>query len=146
MSLNPDDDALWEAYRKTVFVAMIDGKTIRIRVDQVSPELDDLLKLRGVTTWAFITAWNPGSKQLTREANDKRHEHLKEDVSGLNLEAFEGQGEPVDSDWTPEQSLLVAGISAPNAVLLGRRYGQIAIVVGETGGEAKLLRCDLLAS
>jgi hypothetical protein len=138
---NPDDGALWEAYRSTVFVAMMNGRTVRIHVDRTNPELDDLLKLRGVTTWAFITAWNPASQQLPREANDVRHEQLKEDVSRLNLQAFEGQGEPEDSDWTPERSLLVAGISEPDAIRLGLRYGQIAIVVGEVGREATLLKC-----
>ena len=138
---NPDDGALWNAYRETVFVATVDGQTVRIHVDRTSPELDDVLKPRGVTTWAFITAWNPASEQLTREVNDARHELLKGDVNRLNLQSFEGQGEPANSDWTPEQSLLVAGISEPDAVRLGRRYGQTAIVVGEIGGKARLLKC-----
>ena len=138
---NPDDAGLWEAYRRTVFVATMDGKTVRIHVDRTSPELDDLLKMRDVTTWAFITAWNPASEQLTRAANDARHERLKEELSRLKLQAFEGQGEPTGSDWAPERSLLVAGISVPDGVRLGRRYGQIAIVVGGVGGEARLLKC-----
>jgi hypothetical protein len=70
---NPDDGALWEAYRRTTFVATMDGNTVRIHIDRTNPELDELLRLRGVTTWAFITAWNPTSEQLTREVNDARH-------------------------------------------------------------------------
>jgi hypothetical protein len=49
----------------------------------------------------------------------------------------------MDLEWPPEQSLLVVGLSAYDAREIGRRHGQIAIVVGEAGGEARLLRCDV---
>lgn len=72
-----------------------------------------------------------------------RHERLKNDVMHLGLEAFEGQGEPMDVEWAPEQSHLVIGLSADEARAIGRRHGQIAIVVGEMGRRARLLRCDI---
>jgi N-formylglutamate deformylase len=135
--------ALWSAYESTVFCATVDGREIRIRPGETHPSLDRALEARGVTTWAYVTAWNPGSREIPRQENDARHERLKDDVSRLGFDAFEGWGEPADSAWAPEQSLLVLGLSADEALAIGRRYGQIAIVVGETGREAKLLRCDI---
>jgi hypothetical protein len=42
-----DANALWEAYRTTVFKAMVDGRELHIRIDETTPELDDELKRRG---------------------------------------------------------------------------------------------------
>ena len=140
-SLDSADSALWAAYRATVYVAVVDVQRLAIHIDHKCPALDALLQRRGLTHWAFITAWNPRSQPLPRADNDMRHEQLKEDVRRLGLEAFEGQGEPADLNWAAERSLLAIGISVVDAVRLGRQYEQVAILVGEIGGEAKLLRC-----
>lgn len=137
-SISPN---LWSAYETTVFCATVDGSDVRIRPGETHPSLDRILDARGVTTWAYITAWNPGSHVLSRRENDVKHERLKSDVTGLGFEAFEGRGEPAGSAWEAERSLLVFGLSAHEALAIGRRYGQIAIVVGETGLEARLLKC-----
>ncbi|MHA4899884.1 DUF3293 domain-containing protein [Enterococcus faecium] len=41
--------------------------------------------------------------------------------------------------WPPEASLLVLGVPAAEAEELGRRFGQVAVVVGERGGAGRLL-------
>ena len=133
---------LWSAYLITVFCASVDGIEIRIRPGDVHPSLDRALEARSVTTWAYITAWNPESRELSRQENDVRHERLKDDVTRLGFQVAEGEGQPADPAWAPEQSLLVFGVSAQEALAIGRRYGQNAIVVGETGRKAKLLKCD----
>jgi len=132
---------LLRAYQTTAFCATVDGRAICVRPGDTNSELDQALRRRRVTSWAFITAWNPGSTQLSRRENDIRHDQLKNDLAHLGLEVFEGQGEPANPGWPPERSLLVLGISAQEAVAIGRRYGQIAIVVGETAREATLLGC-----
>ncbi|GIS62390.1 MAG: hypothetical protein CM1200mP2_46150 [Planctomycetaceae bacterium] len=43
-------------------------------------------------------------------------------------------------DWEPEISLLVLGIERDDAVAIGRRFDQVAIVCGRTGGVAELVR------
>ena len=133
---------LWRAYETTVFGAVVDGEDIRIRPGQTHPSLDRALAARGLTNWAYITAWNPRTHQLSRHENDERNERLRSDVVGLGCEAFEGQGEPADPGWEPEGSLLVFGLPAREALAMGRHYGQNAIVIGETGAEARLLGCD----
>jgi len=50
-------------------------------------------------------------------------------------------GEGDDPGWTPEPSVLVLGLSVPNAVRLGRRLQQNAVVVGKLGGRATLVWC-----
>jgi hypothetical protein len=136
-----DEGPLWAAYGRTVFVAKVDGQVLRIHIGLRTPALDEILMRRGLGTWAFITAWNPGSQELSRDANDARHRQLVDHVNRLGLPWFEGQGEPADSGWSPEESILLFGISAVDASRLGRSFGQNAIVVGNRGGEARLLRC-----
>ena len=134
--------SLWSAYEATAFCATVDGIGIYIRAGDMHPSLDRALEVRSVKTWAYITAWNPGSREFSRLENDMRHECLKNDLTRLGFQVFEGEGQPADSSWSPEQSLLVFGLSAQEAIAIGRRYGQNAIVVGESGCKATLLRCD----
>ncbi len=138
---DPIPTNLWTAYRRTAFCASVDGIAIRICPDATHPSLDDALHTRRVTTWAYITAWNPGSRQLSRQENDARHQQLKNDVAALGFEVFEGEGFPMNIAWPPERSLLVFGISMQEAIAIGRRYGQHAIVFGEAGRKAELLGC-----
>jgi N-formylglutamate deformylase len=133
---------LWSAYESTVFCATLDGTEIRIGPGEMHAPLDHALEARSVTTWAYITAWNPGSWELSIRENDARHERLKEEVLRLGFEAFEGEGQPAHAAWVPERSLLVLGVPASEAVAIGRRYGQNAIVFGEHRREARLLSCS----
>ena len=133
--------ALWSAYETTVFCAIVDGTEVRLRPGGMHPSLDGALERRSVRTWAYITAWNPGSQELSRQDNDVRHERLRRAVAHLGFEAFEGEGRPADPAWTPERSFLVLAVSTPAAVALGRRFEQNAIVVGEAGCKARLVAC-----
>ena len=137
----PDDRELWLAYESTVFRATVDGVALRIRPGCRNSTLDCVLATRGVTTWAFVTAWNPGSQPLHSEENAARQNRLETDVRNLGFEMFSGVGEPLDSEWTPEHSLLILGISQTDAIALGHKYGQVAIVVGEFQERATLVRC-----
>ena len=52
-----------------------------------------------------------------------------------------GRGIPDDSAWEPEESMLAIGVSREEALSLGRRFGQNAVVWGERGGGAELFDC-----
>lgn len=112
-----------------------------MRVDEGCVELDALLTDHGVSTWAYVTASNPGSRQLSDEDNSARLRELEADVVTLGVRAYPGEGVPDDGRWPPESSLLILGIAREDAVRLGRRYDQVAVVCGELGGVAKLVLC-----
>lgn len=139
--IDPLPTSLWTTYQRTELSASVDGVEIRLRPGATHPSLDDALQRRKVTTWAYITAWNPGSRQLARQENDARHEQLKNDLAARGFEAFEGEGFPMKLAWPPERCLLVFGISVQEAIAIGRRYGQNAIVVGEAGRKAEFRGC-----
>jgi len=135
------DDSLLAAYRRTRFCADTEQGRLVIRVGETCPELDALLRATGSATWAYITAFNPGSVRLRDDQNYARQRELEETVRQLGHPMFLGEGIGDDEAWPPERSILVLGIEREAAVQLGRRFGQRAIVCGEPGGLAALVLC-----
>jgi hypothetical protein len=135
----PISDELLAAYKATSFEAITPVGLIKIHIDAKHPSLDSLLTELRNKAWAFITAHNPHSKELTITDNAQRHLMLMKDITGNGFTAFEGAGIPNNSDWSPETSALILGISLDDAKKLGMKYGQNAIVTGELGCEARLI-------
>jgi hypothetical protein len=132
---------LLEAYRRTVFVADTPHGRLTLLVGQQCAALDTLLAARGVTTWAYVTAFNPESVPLSAEENAARQRQLERSVAELGFVSYPGEGIGDDGCWLPEPSLLILGITRDGAKQLGSAFGQLAVVYGEKGHEAELLVC-----
>jgi hypothetical protein len=128
--------AAYEATSYVVHASPVGGFTIRCGA--VSPALDALLAAAATDTWAFITAHNPGSRRLDDAENRHRHAALVEEVRRRGLVWYDGAGAGNDGVWPAEESVLVPGLDEAAAVALGRAFGQLAVVVGERGGPARL--------
>jgi hypothetical protein len=129
----------WRAYQRTRFCVDDAGRGICFMSGWASSKLDALLRRHHATRWAFLTAWNPASVELSRVQNDVRQREL---IAILEREGYRwlpGEGIGEDPAWTPEQSVLVLGISPGKAVALGRQFGQLAVVVGGRGEQAQLV-------
>lgn len=132
---------LIDAYRNTAYRIDTPSGPLTIRIGETVPQLDALLEQHGVRSWAFITAWNPGSRQLPEPENLARHAELEHRIATLGLATLPGAGEDQSGSWHPEQSVLVLGIDRATARDLGREFGQNAIVVGTLSEPAELLLC-----
>ena len=74
---------LLNAYNATEYKVYSPAIVIKIGIgNQV---LNDLLISLNVSTWAYITAFNPFSKILTESENFKRHEELKVKIGNQKL-------------------------------------------------------------
>lgn len=135
-------EELFSAYMATSFEASTPRGVVRLRVGEPSETLDRLLLEVGEAHWAYVTAWNPGSVALSEDENQRRNERLREDLEKAGYSFFEGTGVPDDPGWTGEASFLVLGMSARDATELGRRWGQVAVVVGTLGHAPSLARCS----
>jgi hypothetical protein len=126
------------AYRASTY--FVDGPAGRfaLRVGQASAELDALAAAHKVITWAYVTAYNPGSIALPREQNEQRQRGLKKIVAEAGYPFYNGEGKG-DADWPAEPSLLVLGISQADAAALAHKFGQAAVLFGERGGHARLM-------
>lgn len=135
-----DIDSAFRATTYRVFVP--NDAPIDLRIGERSERLDALLRERGCDDWVFITAWNPGSRRLSAEENDARQADLLDALQQRGREWLSGSGIPADASWQPEASVLVFGTCRAEAVALGKRFGQLAVVLGTRGGEAELAYCD----
>ena len=132
---------LWNAYLATSFRAETPLGSVSIRIGQLTPQLDKLLRFEANDSWAFITACNPFSNELSDTENARRHQQLVRRVAELGYVVFEGAGVPDATDWQPEPSLLILGIVADEAIQLGKEFMQNAVVVGGRGQRAELVSC-----
>ena len=112
--------------------------TISIRVDRINPEIDALLRCNQRTEWAFITAWNPDGEIVSPEKNGKANQSLLLELQQKQYVILPGWGIGDDRQWPPEASFLVVGMNREEAMLLGNRYKQRAVVIGTLGQPAIL--------
>lgn len=127
-------ESLREAYLRTVYRVFFPGEAVDIRVGGCHARLDALL---GGKPWVFISAANPGSR--LSEDNPARHGRLAERLASLGFECYPGLGIPDEGDWPSEESFLVFGVTEAEAAMLGREFGQNAILCGDQGKPARLV-------
>ena len=147
---------LVESYLRTTYRVTSVDPAIDIRIGEPCPALDALLEKHAARTWAFVTAWNPGSKQLDEAENRHRQGKLEAEVKQRGYVFFRGAGIPDDfieqcsgssfhvhpsslDLWSPEESILILGIERSEAERLGRKFGQAAIVIGTSSTAPELL-------
>ena len=144
-----DLSGLITAYAATSYVVYGPDPPFRIRIGHKCRELDALLDQRKINTWAFITAYNPGSELVTPEQNEKTMASFRNDVISAGFQFLNGSGVPDalhGSDWQPVPSLLILDIPRDTAISLGRKYGQRAIVVGVLNELAELVMLEAEAA
>ena len=111
-----------------------DAPPLTLRVGHASTGLVALHHAHGVDRSAFLTAYNPFAKQVKAEANLKRQEDLRQELSSRSLIFLPGEGQHPTNCWPAEPSVLVLGLSLEAAKVMGRKYEQAAIVwIGSTG-------------
>ena len=135
------DESLLKQYLASSYRIHEACRTVVFHVGVRSAELAALLGARGLSSCAFLTAWNPGSRPLPREENDARAQALGRDVRAAGQDLLEGQGRSPDRDWC-EESCLVLGIDRARAIALARRYGQVAFLFIDARGLPELVLCE----
>ncbi|SIQ52987.1 Protein of unknown function [Pontibacter lucknowensis] len=114
-----------------------DSQAITIRLDQNNPDLLAYLQQESITSWAYITAWNPLSFPQTEEYNHSQQQILREQLKDYKV--FEGEGKGRDGKWPAEASYFIAGISRDKACEIGLDFGQTAILVSSESLEPELV-------
>lgn len=133
---------LLAAYSRTTYTAELgDGETLALRIGESNHRLDRLLEAHGTDCWAYVSACNPQSVAQSMDMNAELHRQLVACVDRRGFSWYAGKGEPDEPGWLPEASVLILGIDAQDALVLGRRFQQAAIVCGALGGSARLVWC-----
>jgi len=132
------DPALEAAYRAADY--RVDGPhgSFVLRIGEPCADADRLLATHGQTEWAYVTACNPRSVCLPDEENAPRTAELEVALRDGGWPHHRGISVGRNGGWA-EASFLVLGIPEGEAVALGRRFGQNAIVAGRAGEPARLV-------
>lgn len=135
------DRRLVTAYIHTIYSTshVRGGMTLRLYPGQSLPQqLEDFLEEQNCNTCAIITAWNPGSVTQTVSQNTRNNRKLEADLRKVSALVLPGSNIDPDNRWPSEESFFAFGIFAENAVQLGRKYGQNAIVWLEKSRQPEL--------
>jgi hypothetical protein len=135
----PGGPALERAYRETTYRVLVSGEApIDLHAGVRSVALDLLLARAGTRDWAFLTAWNPGSRVLPAWRNAQRQRRLLAVLGAGPRVVLPGAGIPASEDWEPEASVFVAHLPLPRALRLAAAFGQLAVLAGRRGRPAEL--------
>jgi hypothetical protein len=75
------------------------------------------------------------------QENQKRQDELKKDILEAGFSFLTGQNLSEDEQAPLESSLLVMGITETQAIALAKKYGQLAIVIGQIGQPSEIRYC-----
>jgi hypothetical protein len=132
----------WEAYEGTTYCVEDGARRVCFRIGSTSKALEALLERQGANRWAFLTAWNPASRRLSRAENDRRQTKLVDELMAAGYRCLRGEGRGTDPSWPPEESVLALDIPKRVARRFGRKFGQLAIVTGHRGFPSRLVACS----
>lgn len=137
---------LEQAYRATDYCVDAPEGRLVIRIGQQHRAVEPLLARHDCSSWAYVTAHNPASQPHSAEHNQRRQRDLEEEVTRLGLPFYHGEAVAQAGNWPAEESLLILGIRRNQALDLAQRYGQAALLYGESGGSALLLWTSIARS
>ena len=101
-----------------------------LNVGHFSKPLSELHKSHACDTSAVITAWNPLGVAQSDEANKKQNDTLKK-IAQERYTVIDAAGVDPKGEWPPEASFIILGISRYDAMELGQRFQQNAIIFNE---------------
>lgn len=130
---------LIDSYNKALYSFEHNGRRIPLRIGQRCAELCDLLLAMGSAEAFCLTAWNPFSQRQTDESNEAAQAQLRTALDTLGALSLPAWGESADGSWEAEPGMLVFNIDRAQAIELGQRFRQNALLSIAADGTASLL-------
>ena len=119
---------LIDAYRVALYRVFDADACVRLVIDEPSSALAALLRRRGVSSAALVTACNPFGECLDARANAALQHELLSRLRDDGFAWLPARGDDPLGDYPGEDSVLILGCDRAAAVRLGRAYRQNAIV------------------
>jgi hypothetical protein len=105
----------------------------------VCKEIIDLFLEHKVDSAAYLTAFNPYSELTATSKNERAQRRLIQDLRSRSKNIFLGAGKDPSGVWPEEPSVLALDMSRSEAVQIGERYRQNAVVWIWTDGIPELV-------
>lgn len=132
--------ALDTVYRRTEYRFVAADSIEILKIGEANPRADALLQVLKHSTLAFITNFNPRGEVYSDHANGKRNEALQRWLQSRGIHFFVGLGAPpAETDWQPETSFAITGISQYEADRIARDCEQLAYVWHTIGAKSALI-------
>jgi len=123
------DATLLEHYKNTDYRFVVNGRKVTLSVGSTNSDFNTLCHNLTCKTGAFITAFNPQSRQLTFDENRERNQQLEAEFLGFKgIRYFYGAGQDRSLQWPAEESFMVFGAQQQTVIDLARRYQQNAFL------------------
>ena len=119
---------LIKVYNRTLYWVKARPKPWALRIGKPSKALLRIYRQEGISSSAFITAYNPRSQKTSATENRKAQERLLKEIREKGYSFIPGVGKDPKGSWPGEPSFLVLDISLPRVVALGKKFRQNAIV------------------
>lgn len=136
-----DQDIATDAYDDTIFWVDFPGSSMPLTLGVIDEEFDRRIAQYGVRCWAYMTAFNPCAETRSRAENEQRHAILLSALRAEGLRTIAGRDVSRSGAWPAERGVLVLDVSPEHAQALGRRFEQVAVIVGCIGRAPHLLFC-----
>lgn len=130
---------LINAYETTAYRVIDSDGVFVLRVGDVSDDLARMFERTGTSGATFITAENPFSKETSSEENEANQARLRRDLEAMGATIFKGAGQGEDPKWPAEASFLAIDLLREQAIELGNRYQQNAILWAGADARPELL-------
>ncbi|WP_440881599.1 DUF3293 domain-containing protein [Tenacibaculum sp. C7A-26P2] len=133
------NEFLQKAYMETTYQIVGKKDTYKLRLDTLNHEFNIWCKKCNIKSWAFITAFNPFSNELSKFENELLNSQLQKIIlkEGYNFNL--GKGVPANDNWSAEESFFIHNITLSNAKKIGIQFNQNAIVFGDSDNLQKLI-------
>ncbi len=138
---------LWAAYIRAEYEVGHPGNRLVLRVGEHAAGLGRLVPeslsvpFGPETSWAYLTAWNPGSVIHMDFMNREKQEDLELFLRGAGYAVLPGVARDPRGEWPDEESIMAFGLGWEHALQLGRKFRQNAILAGFGEDTVQLLRC-----
>jgi hypothetical protein len=117
-----------QAYEATEYRVDWPSGPFVLHVGVRSRELARLYDEAGVTSAAYLSAWNPYSQLAPPEANAAAEAALEAQLAGVAPVVAPGWGADPSGAWPPERSTLALGLSLEEARRLAEAFRQNGFV------------------
>lgn len=132
---------LLAAFHSAHYVVFDPPTRFTLCIGHYSPALARLMWRHNAGTVAILTAYNPGAKPASAQANIHAQQTLLDAIHKLDL--FHCHGENAASDGTGhiEPTVVVLGIHRDQALALAQQFRQLAFVFSDANAIPELIWC-----
>ena len=130
---------LCQAFKSTDYIAELPDGYFVFHIGQDKPATTSMMDRFGITTFAYITAWNPYSQIADSTKNGEANISLENELKRSGHQYFPCNGTDPSNTWPAEPGFIIFNCDRRWLKKLARRYRQHAIAYATKGRLPRLL-------